>query len=67
MGGVSRSQHRLPGGQDRVGLAKVDRGRCQQAQAPVVMLVVLPVDELAAELQSVVDAGEGPVNLFVSG
>ena len=30
----------------------------RERQAPVVMLVVLPVEELAAELQAVVDAGE---------
>ena len=55
MGKVGRGQHRLSGSQHRVGLTVMHHGRGQQAQAAVVMLVVLLVDELAAELQAVFD------------
>ena len=63
---MGRAEHRLSGGLHHVGVALVDRGRGQQAQAPVVMLVVLPMKELRAEVQAVFVAGEavrelGPV------
>ena len=58
MGDMSRGQHRLSGSQHHVGLTKVDHRRRQQAQTPVVMLVVLPMEELAAELQAMFDADE---------
>ena len=47
MDDMSRTQHRLSGSQHRVGLTKVDHRWRQLAQAPVVMLVVLPMEELA--------------------
>ncbi len=58
MSGVGRGEHHLPGSQHRVRLAVVDRGGGQQAQAPVVMLVVLPVEELAARVQGVLEASK---------
>jgi hypothetical protein len=36
----------------------MDHGRRQQAKAPVMVLVVLPVKKLAAKIQSVLDAAE---------
>ena len=58
MGRIGPGEHGLPGCEHHVGLTVMDRGRGQQAQTPVVMLVVLPVEELAAEVQAVLDAGE---------
>ena len=58
MGSIGRGEHRLPGSQYRGGLTVMDHRWRQQTQAPVVVLVVLPLDELAAELQAVFDAGE---------
>ena len=55
---MGRVEYGLARGQDRVRLPEVDYGRRQQAQAPVVMLVVLPMNELAAEVQGVLEAGE---------
>jgi len=66
MDSIGRREHRLAGRQDRGGLAVMDHRGGQQAKAPVMMLVVLPVDELAAELQTLFDAGEtvGEVRLI---
>ncbi|HIQ23290.1 MAG TPA: hypothetical protein EYH34_18865 [Planctomycetes bacterium] len=58
MRGVGRGEHRLPGSQHRVGLAVVDCGGRQQAQTPVVMLVIVPMEEGAAEVQAMVEARE---------
>ena len=58
VGGVGRGEHCLPRGERGIGLTVMDRRRGQQAQAPVVMLVVLPVKELTTEIQTVFDAGE---------
>ena len=55
---MGRGKHGLPCGQHHVGLPVVDHGQRQQAQAPVVMRVVLRMEELAADVQAVLDAGE---------
>lgn len=41
-----------------LGLAVMERGRRQQAPAPVVMLVALPMEELAVAFQTVPEAAE---------
>jgi len=58
MGSIGLIEHRLPGSQDRAGLAVVNGGRGQQAQSPAVMVVVVPLEEPAAELQGVSEAAE---------
>ena len=58
MRGVGCREYGLPGCQHGVGLAEVDHRRRQQPQPPVVMLEVLPVDERAAEVQSVLEAAK---------
>ena len=58
MRGAGGAEHRLPGSQYRAGLAVVDCGGRQQAQTPVVMLVIVPMEEGAAEVQAMVEARE---------
>ena len=58
MGSIGRGEHCLPRSERRLGLTVMDRGRGQQAQTPVMMFVVLPVEKLATEVQAVFDAGE---------
>ena len=63
MGG---GQHGGPRLEDCRGLASVHDGRCQKSDAPVAVLLVVPAKEPAAEVESVVVAGEavwevGPV------
>jgi|COG998Drversion2_1049125.scaffolds.fasta_scaffold943365_1 hypothetical protein len=55
---MGRVEHGLPRGQYGLGLPGVDHRRRQQAQPPVVMFVVLPVEELAARVQGVLEASK---------
>jgi hypothetical protein len=55
MGG---GQHRSAGLDGGFGVAGVDDCRRQQPNAPVAMLLVVPVEEPAAEVEAVVIAGE---------
>ena len=64
MGGVSGIEDGLSRGQDRIGLATVDRGWGEQSQAPVVVLEVLPVEKRGAEIERLVVVVETPLAEF---
>ena len=53
MSSVSSVQYDLPGSENLLRLTVVDDRRCQQGNAPVVVLVIVPVEELLAETVTV--------------
>ena len=64
--GMSGGQHGGPRLEDCRGLASVHDGRCQKPDTPMAVLLVMPAEEPAAEVESVVVTGEavwevGPV------
>jgi hypothetical protein len=55
---MSGGQHGGPGLEDDRCLARVHDGRWQKPDAPEAVLLVVPAEEPAAEVESVVVAGE---------
>ena len=55
---VSGVEHHLAVGQDGLGVAEMNHGRGQQADAGVAMLLVVPLEKLLAKSTAVLDAAE---------